>query len=109
MSHFLFCLFSLPPQFFSKYEKLLHSENYVTKRQSLKVRSNILDSKEVSCYSAALLHPLFFDLPTSGVTIGGSLLCNLAQFLERLPFLAQPLPLQHPTCHDLLELRVYLE
>lgn len=31
-------LFPLSLQFFSEYEKLLHSENYVTKRQSLKVR-----------------------------------------------------------------------
>ncbi len=38
LSHYLF----LSLQFFSEYEKLLHSENYVTKRQSLKVRHTVM-------------------------------------------------------------------
>lgn len=36
-SFFLTLMYVFWSQFFSEYEKLLHSENYVTKRQSLKV------------------------------------------------------------------------
>uniref|UniRef100_A0A4W6FHE8 Calcium binding protein 39 n=1 Tax=Lates calcarifer TaxID=8187 RepID=A0A4W6FHE8_LATCA len=46
LSHHHFCLLSLSLplslQFFSEYEKLLHSENYVTKRQSLKLLGELL-------------------------------------------------------------------
>lgn len=50
---------SLSVQFFSEYEKLLLSENYVTKRQSLKVRTLGGVSKQASCSGAALLGNLF--------------------------------------------------
>ena len=53
------CVSPSLPQFFSEYEKLLHSENYVTKRQSLKVRSVGVVGGPRCVRGAALLKELF--------------------------------------------------
>lgn len=40
----------MPLQVFADYEKLLHSENYVTKRQSLKVWPRLVLIYSVCCH-----------------------------------------------------------
>lgn len=57
-------------QFFSEYEKLLHSENYVTKRQSLKVRALGCVSKQAACSAVTLFRELFKEGGVGAVSVG---------------------------------------